>query len=69
MVALSEGDLQAFVILCLLYFLPVVIAFSRQHHQKGAIAVVNTLLGWTFVGWVVALAMACSAVKGVEHSA
>jgi hypothetical protein len=24
----------------------------------GSVAVINTFLGWTFIGWVVALAMA-----------
>lgn len=46
-----------------LYFLPMIVAIRRQHHQKGAIIVINLLLGWTFIGWVVALAMACSAVR------
>lgn len=46
-----------------LYFLPTVIAGARGHHQLGAIAVIDIFLGWTFLGWVVALAMACGAVK------
>jgi hypothetical protein len=45
------------------YFLPWIIAAKRSHHQHGAVAVINIFLGWTFVGWVIALAMACSAVK------
>ena len=51
-------------VLIVLYFLPWIIAGNRKHHQKSAIAVINFFLGWTFVGWVVALAMACSATKG-----
>jgi RsiW-degrading membrane proteinase PrsW (M82 family) len=43
------------------YFLPVIIAKSRHHHQTGAIFVVDLFLGWTLLGWVVALAWACSA--------
>jgi hypothetical protein len=27
--------------------------------NKGSTIVVNVFLGWTFIGWVVALAMAC----------
>jgi hypothetical protein len=38
-------------------------ATARHHHNSGSIAVVNLFFGWTVVGWVVALAMACSAVK------
>jgi hypothetical protein len=45
------------------YFLPTIIATSRKHHNVGTIAVVNFFLGWTFIGWVVALAIAASAVR------
>jgi len=45
------------------YFLPTIVAANRHHHNLGAIAVVNIFLGWTFIGWVVALAMAASAVR------
>lgn len=42
------------------YFLPTIIA-AREHSPKAApVAVVNFFLGWTFIGWVVALAMAVS---------
>jgi hypothetical protein len=27
----------------------------RKHPNAGAIAVLNLLLGWTFIGWVIAL--------------
>ena len=48
------------VIGVILYFLPLLVAGCRHHHQVGAIAVIDVFLGWTFVGWVVALAMAAS---------
>jgi hypothetical protein len=41
-----------------LYLLPVLIAVSRQVPDIGSLATVNILLGWTFIGWEVALAMA-----------
>jgi hypothetical protein len=41
-----------------LYFLPTVIAAARNARHLGAIVVINLFLGWTFVGWVVALALA-----------
>lgn len=53
--------LAAFFVLALLYMLPFLVAAVRGHHQVGSIAVINFLLGWTFLGWVVALAMAASA--------
>lgn len=42
------------------YFLPLLIAGLREHRQYASIAVLNVFLGWTLVGWVVALAMSVS---------
>lgn len=39
-----------------LYMLPTIIAFMRKKKNTGAIAVVNFFLGWSLIGWVVALA-------------
>jgi hypothetical protein len=41
-----------------LYFLPWIVANQRKVPNEGSIAVLNIFLGWTLVGWVVALAMA-----------
>ena len=51
------------IIALVIYFIPVIIACDRGHPQTYSIAVINIFLGWTFVGWVIALAMALSAVK------
>jgi len=40
------------------YFVPMHVAIQRRVQQQGPIIVINVLLGWTLVGWVVALAMA-----------
>jgi T4 superinfection immunity protein len=50
----------------LLYFLPGIIAFRRHHHNAVAILVFNLLLGWTFLGWVIALVWALTAVRRLE---
>jgi uncharacterized membrane protein YqaE (UPF0057 family) len=39
----------------IVYFLPLVVASSRRHKNKSAITVLNLLLGWTLLGWIVAL--------------
>lgn len=46
------------IVLLLAYFVPVFVAFSRGVPNKGSVFVVNLFLGWTVVGWIVALAMA-----------
>jgi hypothetical protein len=38
-----------------LYFLPAIIAGARHTHNATAILLLNLLLGWTVVGWFVAL--------------
>ena len=42
----------------LLYFLPSVIAAARSKRDLVSIFVLNLLLGWTAIGWVVALVWA-----------
>ncbi len=42
-----------FALSILLYFLPTII--GRNKRNVGAILTLNLLLGWTVVGWVVAL--------------
>jgi hypothetical protein len=41
-----------------LYMLPSIVGWRRHVVNIGSIVTVNLLLGWTLVGWVVALAMA-----------
>ena len=49
--------------LTLLYMLPTIIAAVQQRTNTGAIAALNVLLGWTFIGWVVALVWAMTKGK------
>lgn len=45
------------------YFLPTIIAAGRGIPNAASVAVINVFLGWTFLGWVVALAMAVSGIR------
>ena len=50
------------------YFLPAIIAAARHTHNSTAILLLNFFLGWTVVGWFVALLMAiCSAPDWFYH--
>lgn len=40
------------------YFLPFCIAYFRLKKDVFAIFTLNLLLGWTFIGWVIALVWA-----------
>src|SRR5690606_3765957 len=43
------------------YMLPWAIAATRHKQNTGTIALLNLLLGWTGVGWIITLVMACLA--------
>ncbi|MBV9651785.1 MAG: superinfection immunity protein [Pseudonocardiales bacterium] len=45
-------------ILLLFYFVPVVVGAIRKAPNVGSVFVINLFLGWTFIGWIVALVMA-----------
>lgn len=47
---------EGFVIFMIaMYFLPTIIALIRKKKNTPAIALLNTLMGWSIVGWFVAL--------------
>lgn len=51
----------------LLYFLPTIIAFNRNHASKGAIFIVNLCLGWTFLFWFICIVW-CFGNKGASQT-
>lgn len=53
--------MELLVIFGVVYFLPPIVAYSRRHRNAGAIFVMTILLGWTAIGWVVALIWASTA--------
>lgn len=59
------------LILGILYFLPWVFAAARSRHNTGAIFALNLFLGWSVIGWVVAMVWALSSdqPKGVDTRA
>ena len=44
----------------LVYFLPAIVGFYRKHYRAWAIFALNLLLGWTVVGWIVAMVWAAT---------
>jgi hypothetical protein len=61
------GQLLLFILIISIvfagYFLPTIIASSRSHPNVISIFIVNFLLGWTLVGYVVALAWSFMAIE------
>lgn len=58
--------IQVIAVCAALYVLPLIIGCLRRVPDVGAVAVINILLGWTLVGWAVALAMALRSVRSVS---
>lgn len=50
-----------------MYFLPSLIALVRSKRDTTAICLLNFFLGWTFVGWVVALVWALKTDPAVVY--
>lgn len=65
----SNGGAAAILVIVLIgfYFLPLIIALVRHVPNVGSVAVINFFLGWTFIGWIVALAMACRSAPPVQQ--
>lgn len=60
----NAGGIAGAIVLGILgfaaYWVPSIVALCRKDAvNTGGILVVNGFLGWTVVGWIVALAMAC----------
>jgi Superinfection immunity protein len=57
------GFVLAFAVF--IYAVPIIVAHSRHHHQRGAITVLTLLLGWTALGSIIAMVWACTATLPV----
>jgi hypothetical protein len=57
----DSGNIGVWILIGLgvvVYFLPAIV--GRRKRNAGAIFVLNLLLGWTIIGWIVALVWACT---------
>lgn len=71
---MSDGSspLAGFLLLAVafvVYFLPTFIASKRNHPNGTGIFLLDLFLGWTFIGWLVALIWSVSAIRSAEASA
>jgi len=68
MLIASSSAAPAAILVLALYFVPTIVAVFRKVTNQGSVAVINIFLGWTFIGWIVALAMACRTSTLVRDS-
>lgn len=62
----DTGGVGYLIVVLALYFIPTIVAYVRHVPNAGSVAVINVFLGWTLIGWVVALAMAVRTVPRVS---
>ncbi len=55
---MEQTGIAGALTLLVFYFIPAFVAFRRQHANKVPVMLVNAFLGWTFIGWIVALVWA-----------
>lgn len=58
------GTLILTLVVLVAYCAPTLTAFRREHPHAGVIAVLNLALGWTIVGWAVAMGWANTDFRG-----
>lgn len=48
------------IVICglIIYFMPAIVAGIAKHKHQDGILVLNLFLGWTGIGWVIALVWA-----------
>lgn len=57
----NEIGIGVLFLVCM-YFIPTIVGAIRKVPNIGSVIVINIFLGWTLIGWVVALAMAARSV-------
>lgn len=55
-------------LILIFYFLPSFVATGRKHPNGAAITVLNLFLGWTLLGWVVALIWSVTAQPDLSRA-
>ncbi|WP_163550115.1 superinfection immunity protein [Candidatus Frankia nodulisporulans] len=65
-ISVKTAGIFFILIAVVLYVLPSIVALVRGR-QSASVLVINIFLGWTLVGWVVALALAVSTNHGSQN--
>ena len=62
-----QGFIVFWLVLCVIYFLPAIVAFKRSHRSTLAIFVLTFFLGWSGLCWIIALVWACTSNTESNH--
>ncbi|WP_186580226.1 superinfection immunity protein [Aquibacillus kalidii] len=47
------------LLLGLIHFIPTIVAIQRKKGNRVSIIAINVFFGWTLIGWLIALYLAC----------
>ncbi len=64
---IGQISIAIIVLFIIFYFLPSIIAFYKGKSNTLAIVLLNLFLGWSFIGWLVALIWAVSKDKEIQQ--
>ena len=59
----AAGNIVTAAAILVIYLLPTIIAVNRGHRKALAIGLTNVFLGWTLVGWGIALIWSCASMR------
>ncbi len=62
---ISIWQLIIIVSVLLIYFLPSIIAVKKDHKNMASILLINMFLGWSLIGWLVAIVWAIKKTESV----
>ena len=48
-------EIFTLILFTFLYFIPSIVAYTNEKKNEGAIFILNIFLGWTILGWIIAL--------------
>lgn len=65
--SLSPAHIIMLILIVIPYFVPTIIAFNRKKTNTGAIFALNLFLGWSLIGWVIALIWALSNIEAPQQ--
>ena len=57
------------MLVVILYMLPTLVAYARDIPQRQIITILNIVLGWTLIGWVIAFLWAMRAETAADELA
>jgi Ca2+/H+ antiporter len=48
----STATVIILIVVLIIYMLPTLIAYGREHPRRQELTVINIFLGWTLIGWL-----------------